>query len=194
MPYFKTTSRNICMFTSIGVAFFVLPVLMLIMVLATQFSSDEDADAAVDSTTPGPVRLLEDTEGLEPVTLVRAWCLLSISFMILFGYIELFNLMIKLKNNYWQPEKVKNKIKDLGGYSKDDPLRRLAMGESIYSLAFAVNLTGKAMNEVECGDKIGIPDSCRPSSMARAEINLTAIFCGFCQIFTSYLLLLSFSK
>ena len=39
-----------------------------------------------------------------------------------------------------------------------------------------------------------VPVQCRPSSLVRAEVNLTALFCAFCQAFTSYLLLVDFMK
>lgn len=78
------------------------------------------------------------------------------------------------------------KNKQLGGYSRDDPLRQLKMRESIFSLAFAVNLRNSKMDEFE------VPEECRPTKMSRSEVNLTALFCAFCQLFTSWLLLKEF--
>lgn len=65
-------------------------------------------------------------------------------------------------------------------------MRKLQMRESIFSLAFAVNLSNKKLNEFD------VPEACRPSRMTRAEVNLTAMFCAFCQLFVSLLLLSDF--
>ena len=82
-----------------------------------------------------------------------------------------------------EPSKAKKKQKAIGGFSEEDPFRTLAMRESIYSLAFAVNLKNKKMEELK------VRDECRPNSLLKSEVNLTALLCGFCQIFTSWLLL-----
>ena len=58
------------------------------------------------------------------------------------------------------------------------------MRESIFSLAFAVNLKNETLKEKE-----DISEVCRPDTMLRNEVNLTALFCAFTQLFTSYLLL-----
>ena len=99
----------------------------------------------------------------------------------------LASLMQKLWKHY-QTGFIKEKNKALGGFDMEDPLRKLPATESIYSLAFIINLNDEAMDHVECGDRMGIPQTSRPTAMSRAEINLTAVFCGFCQMFTSYLL------
>lgn len=57
------------------------------------------------------------------------------------------------------------------------------MRESIYSLAFAVNLKNSVL------DNLDVKEECRPTAMLRSEVNLTALFCAFCQGFTSLLLL-----
>ena len=111
---------------------------------------------------------------------------MTLSSLILFSYTQLIPLVRKLYRGYKDPSKVKKKIKALGGYSSEDPLRTLQMRESIYSLAFAVNLKTSKLEE------FGISDEAHPNSMTRAEVSLTAVFCAFCQGFISWLLLNDF--
>lgn len=192
------------MFIAIGVVFFVLPVLLLLLALANEFSSsaEDDETATADAGASDTARLLQangvtistdaddgtenDPEG-EPLKIVGTWIFISLFAMISFGYIELTGMMYKLYKQFKDPERIKPKNKALGGYSSEDPLRQLKMRESIYSLAFAVNLKNSKMDEL--GD---IKEECRPSAMMRSEVNLTALFCAFCQGFTSILLLQDF--
>ena len=177
-----------------------LPVLLLLMALANEFSSsaEEDETITADASTTDTSRLLQAngvttstdadggsetvTEG-EPLKIVGTWIFISLFAMISFGYIELTTMMLKLYKQFKDPHKIKPKNKALGGYSPEDPLRMLKMRESIYCLAFSVNLKNKKM------DELGIKEECRPSAMMRSEVNLTALFCAFCQGFTSILLL-----
>ena len=194
------------MFIAIGVVFFVLPVLLLLLALANEFSSssaEDDETATADAGASNTARLLQangvitlanpddgtenDPEG-EPLKIVGTWIFISLFAMISFGYIELTSLMYKLYKQFKDPERnMKPKNKALGGYSPEDPLRQLKMRESIYSLAFAVNLKNSKMDELG-----NIKEECRPSAMMRSEVNLTALFCAFCQGFTSILLLQDF--
>ena len=60
------------------------------------------------------------------------------------------------------------------------------MQESIFSLAYAVNISHKEL------DRLAVPIESRPTHMARIEVNLTAFLCVFCQGFCSWLLLQDF--
>ena len=161
----STRCRNLSMFIAIGVVFFVLPVLLLLLALANEFSSsaEDDETATADAGASDTARLLQsngvttstdaddsaenDPEG-EPLKIVGTWIFISLLAMISFGYIELSSMMIKLYKQFKDPEKIKPKNKALGGYSPEDPLRQLKMRESIYSLAFAVNLKNSKMDEL----------------------------------------------
>ena len=155
------------MFIAIGVVFFVLPVLLLLLALANSFTSpaEEEEIASTDaSTASDTARLLQEsgvtpetTEAVnetedepegEPLKIVGTWILISLFSMIAFGYIELSTMMIKLYKQFKDPEEMKPKNKALGGYSPEDPLRQLKMRESIYSLAFAVNLKNSKLDEL----------------------------------------------
>ena len=68
----------------------------------------------------------------------------------------------------------KTKIKGLGSYSEKDPARKLIMRESIYGLAFFVNL-----KESEIVNKYEIADELQLSSLKVFEVNLTAFLCAF---------------
>lgn len=96
--------------------------------------------------------------------------------------------MYKLYKGFKSPDSVKTKTPSIGCYSESDPSRILKMRESIYSLAFVVNLKHDAM------DDMGLPEESRPTSAIRFEVNMTALFCAFSQAFTSYLILQDFYK
>ena len=65
------------------------------------------------------------------------------------------------------------------------------MRESIYTLAFAVNLKNEELDNYPRAD---VPDESRPTQMTRIEVTLTAFLCAFCQGFCSWLLLQDFLK
>lgn len=81
------------------------------------------------------------------MVIVRTWIFLTLSSLILFSYTQLIPLVRQLYRGYKDPSKAKQKNKALGGYSEDDPLRKLEMRESIFSLAFAVNLKTSKLEE-----------------------------------------------
>ena len=85
-------------------------------------------------------------------------------------------------------ENKNSKVKGLGGFSENDPLRELTMRESIYGLAFFVNLK----HDQIASDQYEIPEESLPSALTIFEVNLTAFLCVFCQTFTSILLLQDF--
>ena len=181
------------MFAAIGVTFFVLPIILLLEALGTQFSSgmiEDWTQTDAEASTTDESRLLDDTKEIEadPLPVVKYWIFISLINLILFTFTMLTPLLRDLYRQSKDPSKVKIKNKPLGGYSDADPKRHLQMRESIYSLAFAANLKNSFL------DKQGVPEECRPSSMQRAEVNLTAYFCAFCQIFTSLLLFQDFIK
>ena len=195
----ETKYRNLCMFITIGVLFFVVPLMMLLMALATSSSSsDEDTVAATvtgtttatTSTAGDSLRMLQVVPGggdpeTENLSIIQTWAFISLVAMTSFGYLELTPLMVKLYQQFRETRPSKPKNKALGGYSPDDPLRQLKMRESIYSFAFAVNLKNSKLEELRKDN----PQESRPTSMIRSEVNLTALFCAFCQGFTSFLLL-----
>ena len=96
------------MFISIGVVFYVLPVMMLVLAFVTQFTSSEDEELTVDpaADTDGS-RLLQisgdvamtssdgtDPEDkVEPLNIIRTWTFISLLAMISFGYTELLSLI-----------------------------------------------------------------------------------------------------
>lgn len=122
------------------------------------------------------------------IEIVALWNLIALLSVIIFSAIELSGLMQRLWAGWKKPEGVKQKKKGLGGYSENDPARILKMRESIYNLAFVVNLKNEAMDEMD------MPEESRPTAATRFEVNMTALFCAFSQAFTSYLLLQDFFK
>ena len=182
------------MFAAIGVTFFVLPILLLLQAFGTQFTSGMIEDwtkTDSEASTTNKSRLLDEEKNeveADPLPVVKYWIFISLINLILFTFTMLTPLLRDLYRQSKDPSKVKIKNKPLGGYSDADPKRHLQMRESIYSLAFAANLKNSFL------DKQGVPEECRPSSMQRAEVNLTAYFCAFCQIFTSLLLFQDFIK
>ena len=121
--------------------------------------------------------------------MIRYWVFISLLYTIQFSWTWLLSLVKDLYNSSRQDaQKVKIKSKPLGAYAENDPKRTLVMRESIYSLAFAANMQNTFLQSKK------VPSNCRPTTMQRAEVNLTAFICAFCQIFTSILLLQDFIK
>lgn len=116
------------------------------------------------------------------------WNVIALVSLIIFSAIEFTGLMRKLWAGFKDGTTVKQKKKGLGGYSENDPARILKMRESIYNLAFIVNLKNEAMDDMD------MPEESRATSAIRFEVNVTALFCAFSQAFTSFLLLQDFYK
>ena len=149
MHCFGTSCRNWFMFAVLGSAFFIAPVVLLIIgalsILVLTEDSDGDstgASAAADSEA----RLLQDAETFEeiidnvsfssiedgqPTTLegkvvfplIRAWYLISLLKNIALAYFVHGKLMLSLRQQALNPHLVKVKQKALGGYDKDSPQR-----------------------------------------------------------------------
>ena len=130
--------RNLTMFISIGVVFYVLHVMMLVLAFATQFTSSEEeitVDPVVDTDGSRLLQITGDVamttsdgsdpeDKVEPLNIIRTWTFISLVAMISFGYTELMPIMVKLYGQYKDPEQnLKIKEKALGGYSREDPLR-----------------------------------------------------------------------
>ena len=62
------------------------------------------------------------------------------------------------------------------------------MRESIYALAFTVNLKNSVLEEHN------VPEECRPSALQRIEVTVTGFLCAFCQLFVASLLLQEFVR
>mmetsp|Transcript_23671 Transcript_23671/g.29331 ORF Transcript_23671/g.29331 Transcript_23671/m.29331 type:complete len:186 (+) Transcript_23671:1186-1743(+) len=125
--------RNMIMFGSIGVGFFVLPILLLLQAFATQFSPGklEELQNGMSGTvsageqTNGSRMLseAEDEGDVDPLAVVRYWIFISLIASILFSLGMLTPLMQTLYKQAKDPSKVKIKSKPLGGYSPEDPKR-----------------------------------------------------------------------
>lgn len=183
----SSRARNIIMLIAVGLSFFLLPLVLLLMAVGSQFKNGKTMGQVEPSNLPekeadkihnmGTGRLLEDEltleEESEPLAVVLSWVFISLGNTVVFSFTMLTPLLNDLFQQTKDPSKVKIKHKALGGYSDIDPKRHLSMRESIFSLAFAANLKNSFL------DKQGVPEECRPSSMQRAEVNLTAMFCAF---------------
>ena len=150
------------------VTFYVLPILVAIMALATYSKSDEVTDES-SGTGDDAKKTTKD-----PIQIIEVWIFICLGVIVLFGWSKLTTLMIELYEQAKNPDQVKLKVKAVGGYSEEDPLRQLQLRESIYALAFATNLSYERL------EMLGVPEACRPKAQMRAEINLTALFCAFC--------------
>ena len=80
------------------------------------------------------------------MNIIRWWTFISLIAIIIFSFTELTPVMLKLFKQFNDPDTIKPKNKSLGGYSPEDPLRQLKLRESIYSLAFAVNLKNSRLD------------------------------------------------
>ena len=84
------------------------------------------------------------------------------------------------------------KMKELGSYSESDPMRDYALTDSVYSLAFVINMKHDTLRSFKEKDEDLIPQEALPSKLTVFEVNLTAMMCAFFQSFTSILLLNDF--
>ena len=131
----------------------------------------------------------QNTETCETLTsfkVISYWIYFDLGGMVLFYIYYIHGLSKQFYKQAYNNSEVKKVKKSLGGYAVDDPSRILSNRESIYNLAFLVNLENDKFEKMEVEEKI------RPTEFQKKEVTMTAFFCIFCQVFISVLLLMDF--
>ena len=85
----------------------------------------------------------------ERLGIITTWIFTSQAILLCFSILNFSKFVIEKYAHFSDPADIKHKTKCLGGYSPTDPLRKLPMRESIYTLAFAVNLDHEQLAKYE---------------------------------------------